>query len=412
MSIASLLDTDLYKLTMQACVHKHYKDAKVEYHLYNRSKHCHFTSEAVNWVQEQVNSWKGLTYTPDELAYLREELSYLPDAFFDFLEHDFKLDPENEVDITFNGGSDLHITIRGAWDTTIWYEVPVLSTVSEAYFRFVDTDWNMEGQKELIEKKGKELIAGKCMFSEFGTRRRRSLETQSLVVKTLTEVCKSTPYFTGTSNVHFARLNNVKPIGTVAHELMMGVAAYTKDYANANSRSMNDWLDTVGNDHAGVALTDTFGTPIYLKIFKPPYSDIYGGVRQDSGDPTQFTKLISQHYSSLGVKPHTKRIIFSDALNVDKCVALKKVAIDNGLIPAFGIGTFFTNDFVSATDGKTKSHPLNIVIKIAKVNGTPAIKLSDNFGKHTGDPEEVKRAEAAVHYSELAPEIDENRRWG
>jgi nicotinate phosphoribosyltransferase len=48
----------------------------------------------------------------------------------------------------------------------------------------------------------------------------------------------------------------------------------------------------------------------------------------------------------------------------------------------FGIGTFLTNDFGTASSGGVeKSKALNMVIKIVSVNGKPCIKLSDDIGK-------------------------------
>ena len=49
---------------------------------------------------------------------------------------------------------------------------------------------------------------------------------------------------------------------------------------------------------------------------------------------------------------------------------------------AFGIGTFFTNDFKSLSGGgKEKSKTLNIVIKMATINGLSCIKISDDLTK-------------------------------
>lgn len=51
------------------------------------------------------------------------------------------------------------------------------------------------------------------------------------------------------------------------------------------------------------------------------------------------------------------------------------------LIATYGIGTFLTNDFQKASNGKQHSKPLNIVIKLNKINGKDCVKLSDDVGK-------------------------------
>lgn len=49
---------------------------------------------------------------------------------------------------------------------------------------------------------------------------------------------------------------------------------------------------------------------------------------------------------------------------------------------AFGIGTFFTNDFRKISSGLTEeSKALNMVIKISGVNGVPCVKISDDLDK-------------------------------
>lgn len=410
--IVSLLDTDLYKLTMQAAVLDHFPEAQVEYSFTNRTPDLKFTPEAIGWLTGQIQSLGSLQVNEQEIEFLRSKVPYLSEKYLEFLKT-VRLDPTNEVELDYNSDTaDLGMKIRGKWLTTIFYEVPILALLSEAYFRFVDTNWNLDGQQELAAHKASELVSNDCMFSEFGTRRRRSYDVQKIVIEGLIEGANADKRFMGSSNVHFAMLYNLNPIGTIAHEWMMGVAAFYKDYIHANKKSVDLWVQTVGKENSGFALTDTFGTENFLKVLVPPISDYYIGVRQDSGDPVEYTKLLGEHYKKLGYAANSKRIVYSDSLDIEKCLLYKKAAIEAGLVPSFGIGTYLTNDFKSTKPPYAKSKPLNIVIKLYSVNGTPAIKISDNIGKNTGDANEVKRAKHDLGYTEHEwKEGDESNRW-
>jgi nicotinate phosphoribosyltransferase len=106
-------------------------------------------------------------------------------------------------------------------------------------------------------------------------------------------------------------------------------------------------------------------------------------VRHDSGDPIEFGHAAVAHYENLGIEPASKKIIFSDGLNVKK--ALKIAETFAGIVtPFFGIGTHFTNDFASPA--------LNMVIKLRSVNGIPVVKLSDEPSKATGDSRAIEVA--------------------
>jgi nicotinate phosphoribosyltransferase len=59
---------------------------------------------------------------------------------------------------------------------------------------------------------------------------------------------------------------------------------------------------------------------------------------------------------------------------------------------SFGWGTNLTNDFVGCTpDGSVDLNPISIVCKVTSVDGRPAVKLSDNPEKSTGNPAEIER---------------------
>jgi len=441
--VFSFLDTDLYKLTMQCAVLKYFPTVEVEYKFTNRTPQTRLSKQAFAWLEEQIAKLANIRLSQIELEFLRRQCTYLSSDYLDYLQV-FQLRPAEQVQLRFTSVDDtygdLDVTVTGPWVETILYEIPILALTSEAYFKFVDKDWDHEGQEENAYHKGVRLLSAGCLVSEFGTRRRRDFHAQDLVIQGLVRASKDNDLpgkLTGTSNVYFAMKHNIPPVGTVAHEWYMGIAALTNDYEHANEQGLRYWLDCFGKGVLGIALTDTFGTDDFFKAFKkqipartsaskdptmqytdesspsadqPTYAEVFAGIRQDSGDPKEYVKQASEFYKSIGLTG--KNIVFSDALNVDKCLEYKKVAEDNGFKPSFGVGTFFTNDFSLKSDPQVKSKPLNIVVKLSKAGGRPAVKISDNIGKNTGDTATVQDVKRRLGYIEHDwKEGDEAKRW-
>lgn len=251
---------------------------------------------------------------------------------------------------------------------------------------FSDKDWTYEQQEEKAFQKGCTLLENRCVFSEFGTRRRRDYHTQDIVMKGLTRAAEEAKKngwkgaLTGTSNVHFAMKYDVNAVGTVAHEWYMTIAAITEDYVNANELALRYWLGCFGEGVSsqniscgkvesvtdifqvlGIALTDTFGTPAFLDAFRKTisapdgdapvqstktYAQTYTGVRQDSGDPSHFVKAVREFYDREGITDK-KTVVFSDSLDIKSCLEYKALAEESGFTPSFGVGTFFTSEFAS-----------------------------------------------------------------
>ena len=179
-----------------------------------------------------------------------------------------------------------------------------------------------------------------------------------------------------------------------------------RGYEHANATALELWEKTYPNA-LHIALTDTFSTEAFLKvrttisllqhlahcscrspshaqdfIANPHFAQRWTGLRQDSGDPFAFAPRAKQVYEQLGVDYTKKTIIFSDALNVEKALKLKKQCDELGFKCAFGIGTSLSNDFKkTSSGGKEKSRALNMVIKLSSVDGKPTVKISDEITK-------------------------------
>lgn len=75
---------------------------------------------------------------------------------------------------------------------------------------------------------------------------------------------------------------------------------------------------------------------------KKTYAHVYTGVRQDSGEPANFVKMVRDFYDKEGITDE-KVIVFSDSLNIENCLEYKVIAEESGFKPVFGVGTFFTS---------------------------------------------------------------------
>ncbi|KAH9178346.1 nicotinate phosphoribosyltransferase [Lactarius sanguifluus] len=393
----SILDTDLYKLTMQQAVLHHFPSVQATYRFTHRDANVYFTRPCYEQFVVAISQFTTLSLTSDERAWLQNTCPYFKPAYIDYLSS-YRFQP-SQVQVTFvprEPDSDegrIEIEASGLWAETIFWEVPLMAILSEIYFMTADKDWTNDGQAELAYEKGSKLLEAGCAFSEFGTRRRRSYYVQDVVVDQLIRAEKDHPgtgKLIGTSNVHLAQKYGINPIGTIAHEWFMGIGAM-RGYEHANGIALDLW-EEVYPDSPLVALTDTFSTKAFFQDFSTERARRWRALRQDSGDPFAFAPQAKEVYERLGVNHRERTIVYSDSLDLDKTLALKKQCEEIGFIPTFGIGTFFTNDFKSASSqGKEKSRALNMVIKLASANGLPCIKISDDLMKNTGDRETVSR---------------------
>jgi nicotinate phosphoribosyltransferase len=386
MPIQSLLDNDLYKFTMMNAVLHSFPDAEVEYRFIDRLPLGRYNAAFLDGFTEQMTELASMRVQDEEIAYIRDRLAFMnrPD-FLSYL-HEYRFDPD-ELDYRLDDEGNFHLTVRGNWGRAILWEVPVLAAISEQFFLHCDTDWNMDGQTAASDQKSTELSEAGCIYADFGTRRRRNNLTQEIFI----QQARGKRGFAGTSNVHFARLFDLVAVGTMAHEWIMGISGL-EGLRRANRDALWRWADTY-DGNLGIALTDTFGTDAFFEDFGSKLARLFDGVRHDSGDPFDFGERVIAHYESMGIKPMTRTIVFSDSLDVETAIKLNE-HFSNRINVSFGIGTHFTNDFA-------RSESLQVVMKMWSVDGVPVIKLGDDPGKIHGDPDARRVARWIFHRDPL-----------
>ena len=378
--IHSLLDTDLYKFTMwQAMLHRH-PQTQAEYRFACRNAKGYPLAELVDEVNAELDHLCQLRFTPQELEYVGE-LRYIKSDFIDFLrlfqfQRDFI-----RVQATPEGG--LSIEAHGPQVHVMGFEIHVLSIVNELYFRRLQTASTLdEGRTRLQAKiaqmralKDEAVQAHPFEVSDFGLRRRFSESWHREVVSTLTREVPQ--WFKGTSSVLLAKELGIVPIGTMAHEYLQSFQSLGVRLRDFQKAALEDWVQEYRGD-LGIALTDTVGMRAFLEDFDLYFAKLFDGLRHDSGDPFDWGDLALAHYRKLRINPHTKRLVFSDGLNLDKALELWRYFAPHIQL-GFGIGTNLTNDV-----GLT---PLNIVMKLVRANGQPVAKISDTPGKTMCDDE-------------------------
>ena len=362
--ITSLLDTDLYKFTMnQVIFHKH-TNLNGTYIFKCRNKDVVFTLDMVAEINAQIDHLCTLTFTDEELDYLAS-LRFIKKDYVEFLRLWRPL--RRYVTCASNLDGSLELRVNGPIFSAMQFEIYLLEIVNEVYFR-MKYDY-LDLVQSALDKLDFKIRGFKndtydFKFAEFGTRRRLSREWQEYVLKELL----TTGHCVGTSNVHLAMKYGIKPIGTYAHEyvqMFQGVPGIQLAYTN--KVALEEWFDEYQGD-LGTSLTDTLGTELFLMDFNKLQASCYDGVRHDSGDPIHWGDTMIAHYESLGIDPTTKTLLFSDGLDFDKAQNIYEY-FKGRIKTSFGIGTYLSND--------TSAGPLNIVVKLQYVNGHPVAKLSD-----------------------------------
>ena len=389
-------DDDLYKFTMCCAVIDNYPRAWVKYEFNDRDNTV-YPKGFADLVMEQVGYLEKLTITDEEIAFMRRKCYYLPDWFYIYL-RGFRFS-RKWVHARQDEDGHLHIEFEGVWAETILLEVKMLAIVSELYYIVCGEEdrFDYDAYYPKSYHKAERLLSAGCTYSDFGTRRRASFQAEDTVVRAMKDCQEARDWkgrFVGTSNVYLAMKYDLTPVGTMEHEFIAAIGGMYGPQM-ANHIAMNAWRHTF-NGALGTFLYDTFGWNIFSLNFSEDFANLFKGLRVDSGDNMEQLQKICTKYRSLGIDSQSKQVIFSNALDTDRAIALQQEA-EKYVQPSFGIGTHFTNDF----DG---IRPMNIVIKLVAAKITESwpfyndtCKISEDAGKHTGNPKVIRRFMEALH---------------
>jgi len=397
--VRSLLDTDFYKLLMLQLIRHLHPHEQVTFSLINRTKSVRLADvidEAE--LRAQLDHARTIRFAKKELIWLAGNSFYGKQQMFspDFINWlaDMQL-PEYDLRVV-DGQYELHFD--GPWTHTTMWEIPALTIINELKSRAALRDRGRfaldvlyaRAKAKLWDKVERLRELPELVLSDFGTRRRHGFLWQRWCVDALKEGLGGR--FIGTSNVLLAMDADLEAIGTNAHELPMVAAAMAQSDAEltrAPYQVLEEWRQHY-NGNLLIALPDAFGTTAFLRD-APTWLADWTGFRPDSAPPIDGGEQIIRWWEQQGVDPRTKLLIFSDGMDIDTIEQVYR-HFTGRVRMSFGWGTNLTNDFRGCDpEGSNALDPISLVCKVTSANGRPAVKLSDNPAKATGDPDEIAR---------------------
>jgi len=385
--IASLLDTDWYKITMNRIFFYRFSDVVGEYAFICRTPDVKFTGNMVSIIRQQIDLLCNLRFNEEEIDFIKS-VPYMRNAvgYLEFLKL-FKLN-RDFITVSRDSPCGLSIRARGPLWAVSPFEIYVLAIVNEVYFseRYGRGDIHYAARSKFKEKMA-DFNARPFPIMEFGTRRRLSYDNQSAIVQTLEKLIPE--HFIGTSNVLLSKKYGLKPQGTFAHEYAcMPQGLDGCSLRNSQRYAWDQWCREYRGD-IGCCLTDTLGQGKFEKDFDKYWANMFTSLRHDSGDPINWGDRAVEIYRNYGIDPMSKTLVFSDGLDFETARKIHAHFKDK-IRTVFGIGTFLTND--------TNVPPLNIVMKLVSVNNRPVAKLSNVAGKTTcEDAGFVKRLKLEIN---------------
>jgi nicotinate phosphoribosyltransferase len=335
--------TDLYQITMAACYSgERLENRSASFELFTRKMPADFGYLVAMGLQEALRYLEALRFTTDQITALQNTKLFknAPDRFWQLLK-------------------------TGSFTGTVW-AVPEGTIVlpNEPILRVEAPLWqaqwvetyllNVINYQTLVATRSARIrdIAGDdAKLYEFGTR--RAFSPQAALFAARAAIAAG---FDGTSNVLAALQLGRVPVGTMAHSLVMALAATEGSEAKA-FEAFHRYFP------AAPLLIDTYDTIAAAKALKanPPKS--LTGVRIDSGDLVALSKEIRDLLPGVA-------IVASGDLDEFRIEALKA---EGACLDGYGIGTQLVT-----------GNPVNGVYKLVEIDGIPVMKEALNKTSYPG----------------------------
>ena len=412
--VRSLLDTDFYKLLMLQMIWGLYPKVDATFSLINRTNSVRLADEIDEQeLRDQLDHARTLRFTKKEMIWLGGNTFYgrkqiFEPEFLAWLE-DFQL-PDYELR---KRDGQYELEFHGPWMYTTMWEIPALAIINELRSRSAMKPFGPFALDVLYARAKAKMWAKierlralpDLRISDFGTRRRHSFLWQRWCVEALKEGIGEA--FTGTSNVLLAMDNDLEALGTNAHELPMVLAA----------------LADSEEELRAVALQGAAGLAALL--WRQPADRAARRLRH-RGLPARCARLgrrldrlpARQRAADRGRREDHRLVAREGRRSAEEAADLFRRARcrhDRGDLSPFPrqgahglrLGHQPDQRFRGLRAGarRSGSTPISLVCKVTEANGRPAVKLSDNPAKATGDQRRNRALSARVRRDATASSI-------
>jgi nicotinate phosphoribosyltransferase len=353
--------TDLYQLTMSACyVGEHLNEKPASFELFTRKLPADYGYLIAMGLEQGLEYLENLSFSPAQILQLQktEIFSHAPDGFWGLL-----------ADFRFVG--DVWAVPEG---TAIFANEPMLRVEAPLWqAQIVETYLlNTLNYQTLIGTRAARLrqAAGPtAQLYEFGTR--RAFSPQASLWAARAAIAGG---LDATSNVLAALKLGRKPVGTMAHALVMAISAL--------AGSEDDGFEAFHRYFpAAPLLIDTYDTVEAAQRLAPKVAAgmPLNGVRIDSGDLAKSAQAVRSQL------PNTP--IFASG-DLDE-YAIEQLRQQTACIDGYGLGT----KLVTGT-------PVNGVYKLVDIDGKPVMKESSGKITYPGRKQVFRQYEAGQMVSD------------